>query len=148
MIVLNRILHSAGDAEVAERLHRLEHQGRLETLLLAPEDVARRRLRRTTDAGTDCAVALGRHDRLYDGAVLHLDEDRAIVVRVGTERWLRLVPRDAPAALALGYLAGNLHWKVRFEDDVLLVAQLGSADDYLNRVSELMARGAVTVTHV
>lgn len=52
-----------------------------------------------------------------------LDENRAIVVRLSEERWLRLVPRDSDAALEAGYFfVGNLHWRVRFEPGVIAIA--------------------------
>ena len=46
------------------------------------------------------------------GAILVLDESRAIIVRSETERWLRLEPRSIADAIELGYQAGNLHWRV------------------------------------
>mgnify|MGYP006140052353 CR=1 FL=1 len=46
-----------------------------------------------------------------------LAEARAVIVRVEPEAWLRLRPADAAAALAVGYHAGNLHWRVRFEGE-------------------------------
>lgn len=140
MIILDRILGSAGDPELAGRLHRLEHEGRLESLWLGGDEIARRRLRRNTDQGTECAIVLARHDRLHDSAVLYLNDERGIVVRVGKQSWLKITPMDAAAALALGYLAGNLHWKVSFQGDVLLVAQSGPPEDYQERLSELTAR--------
>jgi urease accessory protein len=51
---------------------------------------------------------------LFDGAVLLLEPDRAIVVRVNAERWLSLPPRSIANAVEPGYQAGNLHWRARF----------------------------------
>ncbi|MEQ9638771.1 MAG: urease accessory protein UreE [Alphaproteobacteria bacterium] len=131
--------------EVSERLHRLAHAGRVETLSIEPRDAARGRLRLATDQGTDCAIAQPRGQRLHDGAVLFIDEVRAIVVRVGEQRWLGLRPRDDAAALQLGYQAGNLHWRVRFRDADLFVALDGPEAEYLARLRDLVASGAVTV---
>ena len=83
---------------------------------------------------------------LFDGAVLALDADRALIARVGAERWLRLVPASQAAALELGYHAGNLHWRVRFAEGALLVALDGPADDYLVRLGALVTDGQVTHT--
>ena len=75
-----------------------------------------------TDKGTEVVVALDRSEQLADGAVLSLESDRAIVVRMTEERWLRITPRDLDCALETGYFAGNLHWRVRFEPGAILVA--------------------------
>lgn len=138
---IHRVIGNARDAELAERLHRLEHEGLVEYLTLGRDDVHRRRLRARTDRGTECLIALPRDQALSDGAVLALDEARAIVVRLEVERWLSLAPRDEAAALELGYFAGNLHWRVRFEGPRLLVALEGPEKDYLARLEPLLRDG-------
>lgn len=143
MIRVERILGFAADPAVAERLHALGHAGRIETLVLERKDTLRHRLRARTDRGTELAIALARDQRLADGAVLVLDEARAVVVRMADEPWLRLRPRDAAAALELGYHAGNLHWRVRFEGAVLAVALEGPEAAYLDRVAPALADGRV-----
>ena len=143
-IVIETIIGERGDAALAERLHEIGHHGVVETLVVAPVDLPRRRFHAHTDAGTACFVALPRSDRLFDGAVVHLDTHRAIVVRVGEQRWLRLMPGEN-AALELGYLAGNLHWRVRFEDDCLLVALDGPVEGYLARLRDFQERGKVRI---
>ena len=55
-------------------------------------------------------------------------------MRVDTERWLRLSPRSIADAVELGYHAGNLHWRVRFAGEALLVALEAPVDDYLARL--------------
>ena len=82
---------------------------------------------------------------LGDGAVLLLEADRAVIVRLGQQHWLRLRARSSAAALELGYQAGNLHWKVRFEAGDLLVAQDGPAAPYLARLAPLLEAGEVEV---
>ncbi|MDE0378346.1 MAG: urease accessory protein UreE, partial [Rhodospirillales bacterium] len=115
MLRLTRILGNATEPDFAERLHALEHDGRVETIALDAADTARKRLRVATDKGTDCAVALARSESLANGSVLLLEDDRAVVVRMRETVWLALKPRDLAAALDLGYFCGNLHWRVRFE---------------------------------
>ena len=78
-----------------------------------------------------------------DGAVLLVEPDRAIVVRVDEERWLRLQPRAIADAIELGYHAGNLHWRVRFEGEALLVALEAPMDDYLARLGTLVSERRV-----
>ncbi|MGH6960856.1 MAG: hypothetical protein ACREE7_10250, partial [Dongiaceae bacterium] len=64
MLRLESIVGQATDAALAERLHHLEHDGKVEYIHLAAEDTARRRLHVATDRGTDCAILLPRRDRL------------------------------------------------------------------------------------
>jgi urease accessory protein len=74
-----------------------------------------------------------------------LKNDSALVVRVETEHWLRLTPRDAAAALRLGYFCGNLHWRVRFDKTDVLVAVETEERVYLERLEGLVSEGAVIV---
>ena len=138
---VRRVIGFASDPELSERLHRLAHEGIVEHLTLERQDIHRRRLRARTDRGTDCLIALPRDDALGDGAVLALDEQRAVVVRLQVERWLILEPAGEAAALELGYFAGNLHWRVRFEGARLLVALEGPEKDYLDRLAPLLRDG-------
>ena len=145
MLRLTRILGHATEPEFAERLHALEHDGRIETITLDAADTARKRLRVATDKGTDCAVAIARSDRLANGAVLLLEDDRAVVVRMRETVWLALAPRDLAAALDLGYFCGNLHWRVRFEGAVLKVALDGPRETYIARLAQHLADGRARI---
>ncbi len=146
MITVTKILGTASEPSVADRLHRLEHKDSVELLVVDRDDTLRRRLRGKTDKGTDIAIALDRGDQLADGAVLFLDEARAVVLRVTEQRWLRITPQDADAALEAGYCAGNQHWRVRFEPGALLVAMQGPADHYRARLEPLLRAGKIEVT--
>jgi urease accessory protein len=143
MLRLESIVGLATDAAFAERLHHLEHDGKVEYIHLSADDTARRRLHVATDRGTDCAIVLPRSDRLANGAVLLLERDRAIVVRLQEEAWLSLVPRDGAAALELGYFAGNMHWPVRFEGTALRIALHGPVEGYLDRLDHLLKDGRI-----
>jgi urease accessory protein len=145
MLVIDRILGSRAEPALAESLHLLEHKGLVDALLVEPADIDRRRLRAHTEAGTEIAVALPREEKLYDGAVLVLEPARAIVVRVNAERWLRLTPRSIADAVELGYHAGNLHWRVRFQGECLMVALQAPVDDYLARLGTLISEHRVAV---
>lgn len=145
VLTLQEILGSKLDPVLADRLHDIGHHGQVELLRLDPRDVLRRRLRTTTDRGTDCMIALARTARLFDGAVLLLEPSRAIVVRVLEETWLRLRPNTLADALELGHSAGNLHWRVRFSEDDLEVALEGRQEDYLARIAPLIESRRVVV---
>jgi urease accessory protein len=139
MLRIDRVLGSRVEAPFAEVLHELEHHGAVDILALAAGDVSRRRLRAQTQGGEDLAISLPREQTLFDGAVLLLEPARAIVVRINAERWLRLSPRSIADAVELGYHAGNLHWRVRFAGETLLVALEAPVDDYVARLGGLIA---------
>ena len=138
MLLVDRVLGSRIDPTLSDRLHHLEHHGKLDILTLPSAELARRRFRATSDAGQEIAVALPRDQKLFDGAVLLLEEAGALVVRVDSEHWLRLQPRSIADAVELGYHAGNLHWRVRFQGEALLVALEAPVDDYLERLGTLV----------
>ena len=139
MITYTSIIGSAAEPRIADLLHSLEHHGRVDYVTLAADDIKRHRLRARTQRGDECGIALDRDMHLFDGAVLRLDRDAALVVRTEDTRWLRLAPRDAAAALELGYFAGNMHWKVRFGRGALEIAVKGALDDYLQRLAPMLA---------
>jgi urease accessory protein len=143
MLRIERVLGSRLEPTLSEQLHRLEHRGAVDVVTIPVVDLPRRRLLITTRAGEELAIALPRDQKLFDGAVLLLNEIRAIVVRAGGERWLRLEPRSIEDAIELGYHVGNLHWRVRFDGKVLLVGLEGSPEDYLARLEVLIEAGRV-----
>ncbi len=145
MLRLNTIVGQLDDPGLAERLHDLRHAGAVETITLEPGDRLRKRLRVSTDQGTDCAVALARSEQLEDGSILLLSESRAIVVRLSALRWLDLAPRDLPAALELGYFAGNLHWRIAFAGPRLRVALEGPEKAYRERLAPYLDDGRVRI---
>lgn len=136
--MLDSILGNASDGPLADALHDLSHAGKVEYLTIEPGDVARRRFRLVTDKGTDCAIALERGERISDGSVLHCDEQLAIVVQLTERRWLSLDTPDKASAMELGYLCGNLHWKVRFEGGLIHVALEGPTQAYLDRLQLML----------
>jgi urease accessory protein len=143
MLKLEKIVGLTTEVRIAEALHDLEHHDQIEYLTLTEADTQRHRLRVFTDRGTECAIALPRTQHLTNGAVLLLEADRAVVVRMTDVAWLALRPRDAAAALELGYFAGNMHWKVEFAGELLRVALQGPVESYLERLSHLMKDGRV-----
>ncbi|MEL6521796.1 MAG: urease accessory protein UreE [Pseudomonadota bacterium] len=143
MQIYQHILGSAETPENAALLHRLDHRHAVDRLILPRSDLARRRLRTRTEAGHEVAVALSREERLFDGALLALSEESALIVKVEAEAWLRLRPRDNTAALKLGYHAGNLHWRVRFAGGELLIAIETELSRYRGRLTEMTAAGEI-----
>ena len=147
MILITEILGSASDPEFTDLLHTISHEGILEHLEITQRDAQRRRFRGKTDRGTDCAITLSRDTQLNNGDVLLLEAERAIVVRVDVERWLRIMPRDATVALRLGYHAGNLHWRVKFEENNLLILLEGSLENYMARLQDFITADEIEIRH-
>jgi urease accessory protein len=146
MLRIDRVLGSRLETAFSEAIHRLDHRGAVDVVNIPVADLDRRRLLATTRAGEELAIALPRHQKLFDGAVLLIDDARAIVVRAATERWMRLEPRSIGDAIELGYHAGNLHWRVRFEGEALFVALEGRPEDYTARLGEMIAARRVGVS--
>jgi urease accessory protein len=140
---LHGIIGRSDDAVYAGRLHHIEHHGGIELLFVPPSEVGRKRFRLTTDRGTDCAVSLDRDEELVDGALLFLEHDRAVIVRFGEQECWRLKSVDQAAALKLGWNAGNLHWRVRFDGEHLVVLLDGPLDSYRARIRPLLEAGEV-----
>ena len=146
MLRIDRVLGSRLESEYSEEIHRLEHRGAVDLVNIPVADLARRRLLATTRGGEELAIALPRHQKLFDGAILLIDGERAIVVRAATERWMRLEPRSIGDAIELGYHAGNLHWRVRFQGEVLVVALEGRPEDYTARLGEMISARRIGVS--
>lgn len=145
MVKLDTIIGLASEPRIAEALHDLEHRNAVEYLTLSPADTQRHRLRALTDRGTECAIAIARTQHLANGAVLLLERDRAIVVRMREVEWLELEADTVDSALELGYFAGNMHWKVEFEGRRLRIALQGPRESYLERMSHLLQGGHIRV---
>ncbi|MFT4003149.1 MAG: urease accessory protein UreE [Rhizobium sp.] len=144
MLRLHGIIGKERDPAYRAALHDLEHHGDIELLFVPSSEAGRKRFRLSTDRGTDCAVSLDRDEELFDGAILCLDPERAIVVRFGEQAVWRLRPANAAVALKLGWNAGNLHWRVRFEDDCLLILLDGPLQSYRQRIKPLLDAGDLT----
>lgn len=144
MLRLHGIIGHESDAAFQVRLHHLEHHDSIELLFVPPDEAGRKRFRLVTDRGTDCAVSLDRGEQLTNGALLYIDSKTAIIARFGQQSVWRLRPADPATALKLGWNAGNLHWRVRFEDDCLVVLLDGPLTDYRARLEHLLNGGEVT----
>jgi urease accessory protein len=140
---LHGVIGQETDDHLRGRLHHLAHHDAVERLFVPEGDLGRRRFRLATDKGTDCAVSLDRDEVLRDGALLFIDAERAIVVRVGAPQPWRLHATTREAALRLGFSAGHLHWRVRFDGDDLIVLLDGPKADYAARIATLIADGSV-----
>lgn len=142
---VTNILGNASDVEFADRLHELRHKNLVEYLIIDQQDILRKRLRGTTDRGSDIAIALPRDQKLSNGAILTLDKTGTIVVRMSEERWLYLEPLDTASALELGYFVGNLHWRVRFDGETIGISLEVSMETYRERLKPFLDSGKASV---
>jgi urease accessory protein len=143
MLRLHGIIGKETDPSYRAQLHRLEHHGGIELLFVPPDDAGRKRFRLATNRGTDCAVSLDRDEELMDGALLYIDRERAIIARFGEQAVWRLRPANEATAMKLGWNAGNLHWRVRFEGNCLVILLDGPLADYRARIVHLLNEGDI-----
>lgn len=122
MLRLHGVIGHESDAAFQVRLHDLEHHDSIELLFVPPDEAGRKRFRLVTDRGTDCAVSLDRDEQLTNGALLYIDSKTAIIARFGQQSV----------------------WRVRFEDDCLVVLLDGPLTDYRARLEHLLNGGDVT----
>ena len=146
MLRIDHVVGSRLEDAFSEEIHRLEHRGAVDEVNIPMADLARRRLLAVTRAGEELAIALPPHQKLFDGAILLIDGERAIVVRAATGRWMRLEPRSISDAIELGYQAGNLHWRIRFQGEALVVALEGRPEDYTARLEEMISARRIGVS--
>lgn len=144
----SHVLGSRLDPAFHDQIHALEHLDAVDVVVVHQADLARRRFLATSRKGVVLAIALPREERLFDGAILVLDEARAIIVRAETERYLQLQPCSIADAIELGYQVGNLHWRVRFHGELLLVPLEGRPEDYAARLEGLLLKGRVKMSIV
>lgn len=143
MLVVREIIGRQDEPRFAER--------RVERLAVAWDEAPKRRLRRTTDAGTDVAVDLPRGSFLADGAVLD-DDGRRVIVAGRTPEPALLIRfqagaapgRVAEQALRLGHAFGNQHVPVEIEGAELRVP-ITTSEAVARRTVDALALDAVSV---
>jgi len=146
MLRIDHVVGSRLEAAFSGEIDRLERRGAVDEVNIPVADLVRRRLLAVTRAGEELAIALPLHQKLFDGAILLIDGERAIVVRAATGRSMRLEPRSISDAIELGYQAGNLHWRVRFQGEALVVALEGRPEDYTAPLEEMISARRVGVS--
>ncbi|OBA35708.1 hypothetical protein [Gordonia sp. 852002-51296_SCH5728562-b] len=143
--IIDTVVGHESDTAISAELHDLRHRDAVDYIHLDPADLDRRRLRITSEYGTDYAVRLPRAGTLSDGSVLVLEPTLAVIVRAGRPRHLRLRARSVPAGIRIGFLAGHLHWKCEQAGDTLVVVLEGAEHDYRERLRSIMDTGDLEV---
>ena len=138
MLRLDSIVGHASDPHIADKLHVLDHDDGVERIVLSESDTQRKRLRLSTNKGTDCAIILNRSEQLINGSVLLLNEERAVIVELDVTPWLIVEPDGIDSAIEIGFLAGHLHWRIRFDGPRLLLAIEQAEQNYRDRIAKHM----------
>lgn len=97
--------------------------GAFDTITLDSEARHRRRVRMTTDGGTEFLLDLPKAVLLNDGAGLALSDGRIVRVCAAAEPLLEVRGRDARHLNALAWQIGNRHLAAQIEADRILIAQ-------------------------
>lgn len=103
MLIVNHIL---GHAEAPQFIDRQR-----DSIAILSADAGRRRIRVRSEQGVDVGIDLPRQSWLYDGAVLHDDGERILVVVRPPEPVMVIVLANmtAEAAFRVGHALGNRH---------------------------------------
>jgi urease accessory protein len=140
-VVVERILGQADEARFVGR--------RRELLGLRSEEAQRRRLRRATNQGTTVVIDLPRGSFLRQGAVLHDDGERIVVVERSPEPALIVRLESAlPSQLLLeqaarvGHWAGNQHLLVETVGYEIRVRVATTKEHLLSSAQGLALEGA------
>lgn len=141
MLVVTDICGHRDDPQFAGR--------KVESVLIAWDEAAKRRLRRRGDGGTDVAIDLPRGRFLADGAVLHADAERIIAVRRAPAPAL-LVRFDLGAsrealvadAFRLGFALGNQHAPAELDGSAVAIPIVTSEELTRAALGELGLRTA------
>lgn len=84
-------------------------KGRVEHVSLPFHDRTKARIKTTTDAGTEIALALPRGTTLADGMLLYNSAERSIVMKAEPEEVLAVMPANQLDACTIAHHIGNWH---------------------------------------
>lgn len=115
MLIVNEIIGRAAEPRFAGR--------RVQRVAVAAADAGRRRIRLRGEDGSDIAIDLPKPAWLCDGAVLHDDGERIVVVVRPPEPVMVITLAGLPpdAAVRLGHALGNRHSALEIRDGELVV---------------------------
>jgi urease accessory protein len=115
----------------------------VESLSITRTESERLRMRKSTDRGTDVALALPVGTKLRHGDIVSLN-DRMIVISIEPEKVavVSLKNADSKTAVLLGHAIGNLHRPVKIDGErVVLPIQSDAEIEMLRRQLGPIARG-------
>jgi len=139
------IVGDSDDENVRGRLRELGSGNAVVYLIVPRSDLGRRRFKVKGSDGAEYGVALSGNEVLHDGSVLFLEATRAVVAKLEDEQTLTLRARSVQGGIQLGWHAGHLHWRVRFDGDDLVVLLDAPAEEYLHRIEKQISEGGIEV---
>ncbi|MEM0029736.1 MAG: hypothetical protein QW572_07435 [Candidatus Nitrosocaldus sp.] len=111
------------DSMLRARYEEMLKQGLCETVKVNRLESERVRMRKATNKGGDVIITLSQGSRLRHGDVIHLSDDRMIVVELEEEDLAMIKIRDdtpldhaVEIAFRIGHTIGNLHRPIKVED--------------------------------
>jgi urease accessory protein UreE len=122
-------------SEIMGTLADLKHPiSQTDALVLTSEERLSPHLLGRTVGGRSIRISLPRSSELFDGDVLALDHDVAIVVEAAPEDLLVISPDDKRTWGVVGFQLGNLHRPVRFTAIAILTPADPAVADLLKRI--------------
>jgi urease accessory protein len=140
MLLATEIVGDAEDAKYEGR--------RVESLVVSASEATRPRLRLSTNEGTDVAIHLERGAFLRDGAVVHDDGERIVVVERARERVMVIEFDPSPdraetvrCVALVAHAFGNQHVPIELDADRVCVPVTTSEDVARATVERLTLSG-------
>jgi urease accessory protein len=112
------------DPKLKERYEQMSKADNCEVIRISRFEAQRRRMRKTSDKGTDVALNLSPEYRLKHGDVLVLSENLMILVEVEPEKLLELTVKAeshlsnsdiVEISARVGHIIGNLHRPIKVD---------------------------------
>jgi urease accessory protein len=117
------------DEHLALSVQAREKNGSALRIRISASDAQRRRLRVSSESGTEVGVNIAHGEALHDGDVLApgSDGDQVVLVEVAPSEAMAIrVDVEIPAeqlfayGVRVGHMLGNQHWPIEVEKDVVL----------------------------
>lgn len=134
LIICESIIGNTSN-ELKGRYEHMLAKGAVERLTISRTESERLRMRKTTDRGTDVALAMASGTKLRHGDVVFLAE-KMIVINIEQEKVavIRLKYPDLKVAILVGHAIGNLHRPIKVDRDrIILPIQSDNEIEMLRR---------------
>lgn len=126
--ILGNLASLKDQAEQSQRIEAIDR------LVLTSEERLSPHLLGHTVGGRRIRISLPRTAELFDGDVLAIDDDVAIVVEAAAEDLLMISPDDKLTWGIVGFQLGNLHRPVRFTEAAILTPADAIVAELLGRL--------------
>jgi urease accessory protein len=134
LIVCESVIGNIG-REFKDKYDEMLAKGAVEKMVISRSESERLRMRKSTDKGTDVALAMQAGTRLRHGDVVYL-ANNMIVINIEPERVavVRLRDSEARTAVLVGHAIGNLHRPIKVEGSrIILPIQSDNEIEMLRR---------------